>query len=94
MSGYILHVPAGSYRAFKILIAAEYNGIDITLPDFDATTATSLSPTGKAPVLQTPSGGTIFESHSIARYVARMRRDKGLTGNGSFVEEAAVDTSK
>lgn len=90
-NNYTLHVPAGSFRAFKILIAAEYNGIDIDIPEFDATVAASLSPTGKAPVLQTPTG-VIFESHSIARYVARMRRDKGLTGNGSVVEEAAVDS--
>lgn len=92
MSTYTLHTPAGSFRAFKILIAAEYNGIDITVPEFDATKATSLSPTGKAPILQLPSGGTVFESHSIARYVSRMRRDRGLTGNGSIVEEAAVDS--
>jgi elongation factor 1-gamma len=92
MNTYTLHTPAGSFRAFKILIAAEYNGIDITVPAFDATKATSLSPTGKAPILQLPSGGTIFESHSIARYVSRMRRDSGLTGNGSIVEEAAVDS--
>ena len=92
MTGYTLHAPAGSFRAFKILIAAEYNGIEIDIPEFDASVATALSPTGKAPVLQTPSGGVIFESHSIARYIARMRRDIGLTGNGSIVEEAAVDS--
>lgn len=92
MTGYTLHAPAGSFRAFKILIAAEYNGIEIDIPEFDASVATLLSPTGKAPVLQTPSGGVIFESHSIARYIARMRRDIGLTGNGSIVEEAAVDS--
>lgn len=93
---YTLHAPAGSFRAFKILIAAEYNGIEIDIPEFDATVAASLSPTGKAPVLQissSSSGGEeiIFESHSIARYVARMRRDRGLTGNG-VMEEAAVDS--
>mmetsp|Transcript_16836 Transcript_16836/g.20561 ORF Transcript_16836/g.20561 Transcript_16836/m.20561 type:complete len:216 (+) Transcript_16836:89-736(+) len=91
MSSYTLHVPAGSFRAFKILIAAEYNGIEIELPEFNATVATSLSPTGKAPVLETPSG-VIFESQSIARFIARLRRDKGLSGNGSIVEEAAVDS--
>jgi elongation factor 1-gamma len=92
MTGYTLHVPAGSFRAFKILVAAEYNGINIDIPEFDVAKATALSPTGKAPVLQTPDGGVIFESHSIARYVSRMRRDTGLTGNGSIVEEAAVDS--
>ena len=93
MAGYTLHAPAGSFRAFKILIAAEYNGIEIDIPEFDAAKATALSPTGKAPVLELPNnGGTLFESHSIARYVARMRRDRGLSGNGSIVEEAAVDS--
>ena len=93
MSTYTLHAPAGSFRAFKILIAAEYNGIEIDIPEFDAAKATTLSPTGKAPVLVLPNNeGNLFESHSIARYIARMRRDRGLTGNGSIVEEAAVDS--
>lgn len=88
---YKLHTPAGNFRAFKILIAAEYNSIDIDIPEFDANQATELSPTGKAPVLQTPSGEVIFESTSIARYIAKLRRDTGLTGNGSVSQEASVD---
>jgi elongation factor 1-gamma len=91
MSSYTLHTPAGNFRAFKILIAAEYNSIDITIPEFDANQATTLSPTGKAPVLQTPSGDVIFESTSIARYISKLRRDTGLTGNGSIAQEASVD---
>ncbi len=90
MPSYTLHTPAGSFRAFKILIAAEYNGIDIDIPEFDVAKATSLSPTGKAPVLETPQGA-LFESNSIARYIAKLRRDTGLNGNGSVIEEAAVD---
>jgi len=88
---YTLHTPAGNYRAFKALIAAEYNGVAVTVPEFDAAVASSLSPTGKAPVLQTKSG-VIFESNAIARYIAKIRRDTGLTGNGSLVEEACVDS--
>ena len=91
MSSYTLHAPAGSFRAFKILIAAEYNGINIKIPEFDATKAIIISPTGKAPVLQTPSGQSIFESHSIARYIARMKRDTGLLGSG-LIEEANIDS--
>jgi len=87
---YTLHAPAGSFRAFKALIAAEYNGIDVTVADFDAAVVKSLSPTGKAPVLQTPTG-VIFESNAIARYLAKIRRDTGLTGNGIY-EEAAIDS--
>lgn len=91
MPSYTLHTPAGSFRAFKILIAAEYNGIEIEIPEFDASKATLLSPTGKAPVLQTPSGDVLFESNSIAKYISKLRRDTGLVGNGSIVEEAMVD---
>lgn len=90
MSSYTLHTPAGSFRAFKILIAAEYNGIDIDIPEFDIKAATQLSPTGKAPVLETPNGGVLFESNAISRYIATLRNDTGLTGNG-FVEAALVD---
>jgi elongation factor 1-gamma len=92
MTTYTLHAPAGSFRAFKILIAAEYNNIDIAIPEFDASQVSSLSPTGKAPILQLSNGGTIFESQSIARYIARMRRDIGLMGNGGIMEEVAVDS--
>jgi elongation factor 1-gamma len=88
---YTLHTPAGNFRAFKILIAAEYNSIPIDIPEFDASKTTSLSPTGKAPVLETPSGEVLFESTSIARFIARLRRDTGLTGDGSIAQEAAVD---
>jgi len=87
---YTLHAPAGSFRAFKALIAAEYNGINVTVADFDAAVVKSLSPTGKAPVLQTPTG-VIFESNAIARYLAKIRRDTGLTGSGLY-DEAAIDS--
>jgi elongation factor 1-gamma len=30
-----LFTDVGNFRAFKILIAAEYNGIDIEIPDFE-----------------------------------------------------------
>ena len=87
---YTLYAPAGSFRAFKALIAAEYNGIDVTVAEFDAETVKSLSPSGKAPILQTPSG-VIFESNAIARYLGKIRRDTGLSGNGIY-EEAAIDS--
>jgi len=87
---YTLHAPAGSFRAFKALIAAEYNGIDVTVAEFDVEVVKSLSPTGKAPILQTPSG-IVFESNAIARYLAKIRRDTGLSGNGIY-EESAIDS--
>jgi len=89
MPSYTLYTPAGNFRAFKALIAAEYNGVTVDVTDFDA--SANISPTGKAPVLQTKSG-VIFESNAIARFIAKLRRDTGLTGNGSIVEESVVDS--
>jgi len=90
-----LYVDTGNFRAFKILIAAEYNGIDIKVPAFkigqDNKTSSFLkkSPLGRVPVLET-SNGTIFESNAIARYVAKLRRDTELYGV-SFFDSAKVD---
>lgn len=86
-----MHTPAGSSLAFPALIAAEYNGISVTIAeDFDAAKVASMSPSGKAPVLETPSGQTLFSSHAIARFLAGVRRDTGLQGV-SLVDSAAVD---
>jgi len=89
-----LYTTEGNSRAFKTLIAAAYNGVEIEIvpvemgktnktPEFLA-----LNPNGKIPTLQTPEGG-IWESNSIARYVARLA-DKGLFGRNAF-EAAEVD---
>jgi len=89
--GYTLHTPPGNFRAFKALIAAEYNGISISVPEeFDASLASSLSPSGKAPVLVTPKGSVIFESNAMARYMAKIRRDTNLLGE-NVLEEASID---
>lgn len=91
-----LYTDTANFRAFKILIAAEYNGVEIAIPEFtlgkDNKTDQfkQMSPLGKLPVLNTPSG-SIFESNAIARYVARMRRDTELYGC-SFFESAQVDS--
>ena len=90
-ASYTLHAPAGSFRAFSALIAAEYNGVNVTVADWDAASVAAMSPTGKAPVLVLPGGQqTIFSSHAIARYIAGIRRDSGLTGS-SLMEQASVD---
>jgi elongation factor 1-gamma len=81
----------GIFRAFKALIAAEYNGVDVKVEEpFNATKVKALSPTGKAPVLETKAG-VVFESNAIARHIASLRRDTGLTGS-TLYEEAAVDS--
>jgi elongation factor 1-gamma len=95
MSSFKLYVDPGNFRAFKVLIAAEYAGINIELPEFklgqDNTSPEFLkkSPLGKVPVLDTPHGA-LFESNAIARYVARLRPDAELLGK-SFFESAQVD---
>ncbi|KAF0682950.1 Aste57867_24963 [Aphanomyces stellatus] len=96
MSGYKLYVPQGGSRAFKILIAAEYNGVDLNIPenfqmgvDNKSAEFLKLNPLGKVPVLQTPEG-PIFESNAIARYVARIRSDTNLLGK-TFYESGQVD---
>ena len=90
MPSYTLHTPAGSFRAFPALIAAEYNGIDVSVAEFDAEKVAKMSPSGKAPVLDLPNGQQLFSSHAIARYIAGIRRDVGLTG-GSLADAAMVD---
>ena len=96
MSSYTLHVDAGNFRAFKSLIAAEYNGVDIKVPKFelgkDNQTPTFLakSPQGKVPVLETANGGVITESNAIARFVAKLRVDTELTG-ATLLESAQVN---
>lgn len=91
MPSYTLHTPAGSFRAFPALIAAEYNGIDVSVAEFDAEKVAKMSPSGKAPVLDLPNGQQLFSSHAIARYIAGIRRDVGLTGGGSLVDAAMID---
>lgn len=91
-----LYTDLGNFRAFKVLIAAEYNSVDIEVPEFNAKTDTKKpeflkkSPLGRVPVLET-SKGSIFESNAIARYVARIRNDTELYGT-SFFESAQVDS--
>jgi elongation factor 1-gamma len=88
---YKLYAPPGSFRAFAPLVAAEYNGIDVEVETNDVEKAVQAkSPTGKAPILETPKG-VIFSSHAMARYVAGLRRDTGLLGN-SLQEQSSVDS--
>ncbi|CAH0517138.1 unnamed protein product [Peronospora belbahrii] len=91
-----LYTYPGNYRVFKVLIAAEFNGIDIELPEFDfakdikSAEFKAKTPAGKVPILETDEG-CIFESGAIARYVARLRQDTGLYGK-TFFESGQVDS--
>ncbi|KAF1791457.1 Thioredoxin-like fold [Phytophthora cactorum] len=77
------------------LIAAEFNSIDIELPEFDfakdikSKEFKAKTPAGKVPLLETDEG-CIFESGAIAKYVARLRADTGLYGK-TFFESGQVD---
>jgi len=91
----ILHSTPNNPRAAKSLIAASYNGVEITVPagfEFGKTNKTKeflqLNPLGKIPTLQTDDG-SIWESNAIARYVARLA-DKGLYGR-TPLEAGQVD---
>ena len=87
---YTLYTPAGSFRAFAPLIAAEYNDVDIDVVTEDIETVIAAkSPTGKAPLLET-SQGVIFSSHAISRFMAGLRRDTGLIGS-TYQEQSSVD---
>jgi elongation factor 1-gamma len=95
MATYKLHTYPGNFRAFKILVAAQYNGVDVEVPEFDMATNKSAeflakNPLGKVPVLETEKG-CIFESNAIARFIARIRRDTELYGS-SFFESAQIDS--
>jgi elongation factor 1-gamma len=92
---YAHDVKTHNYRAWKTLIAAQYNGVNVEVPAFelhkDNATADfkAKNPLGKVPVLDTPHGA-IFESNAIARYVAGLRLDTELLG-ASYFERAQVD---
>jgi len=91
-----LYTYPGNFRAFKALIAAQYNGVDIEVPEFkmmeDNQTPEFLAknPLGKVPLLETDQG-CIFESNAISRYIARIRSDTELYGV-SFFESGQIDS--
>lgn len=93
---YTLFTYPGNPKAFKILIAAQYNGVEVSIPDFNmgkenkSKAFLAKNPLGKVPVLDTPDG-SIFESNAICRYVARIRADTGLYGK-TFYDSAQVDS--
>jgi len=92
---YKLHTDAGNFRAFKALIAAEYNKVDIQIVDVKLDNApadfASKSPHGKVPVLETMNGEYVHESNAIARFIAKLRLDSELLGT-SLLESAQVDS--
>ena len=61
-----LHTEAGNFRAFKIIIAAKYNDVKLNIPEFNAAVVKAKSPSGRAPLLETPSGErSVLETVSV-----------------------------
>jgi elongation factor 1-gamma len=94
MSGLTIYSYPNNPRVAKALIAAQYQGVTIATPAFqfgvDNKTPEFLAkfPLGKVPVLETPEG-PVFESNSIARYVARLPGSK-LYGK-NILEASQID---
>jgi len=89
-----LFTDKGNPQAFKALIAARYNGVDIDVPVFDAASRDSnefakKSPLAKIPVLETPQG-SLWESNAITRYIARLGNSAVLYGSTPF-ETSLID---
>jgi elongation factor 1-gamma len=85
---YTLYVPEASFRAFAILIAAEYNGVTVSV-NTDLANA-SKSPVRKLPILELNDGTCICSSQAATRYVANIRHDVGLMGH-SATDAACID---
>jgi len=79
---------------WKILIAAKYNDVQIETPEFNVETDTKNQEflkknlTGKVAFLETEEGG-VFGSNAIARYVAKLGKNKLYGSNAS--EAASVE---
>jgi elongation factor 1-gamma len=83
-----LYTYANNPRAFKALIAAKYNGVELELPAFEFSVTNKEAsflqkfPFGKVPALETADGHHISESNAISYYVASVKKDTTLLGNG------------
>lgn len=96
---FTLYTYPNNPRAWKALVAAEYVGLKVTVPDFtmgvDNKTPAflKLNPSGKVPTLKTPDGG-IFDSNPIARAVCRYGNSEkaaDLLGRTAY-EEGVIDS--
>ncbi|KAI7726269.1 hypothetical protein M8C21_006749 [Ambrosia artemisiifolia] len=92
----VMHVGKPNKNALKVLITAEYVGVEVKCPEnFEMGVSNKtpeflkMNPLGKVPVLETPDG-VIFESNAIARYIARLKTDSCLFGS-SPIEYGQVE---
>jgi len=89
-----LHTTQGHSSAFAPLVIAQMNNVPLAIKflssaDIKSEAFLSKSPMGAVPVLETEQG-FIFESHAIARYLARMVPGSNLDG-ATFHDKAEVD---
>ena len=87
-----LWFPHGNGRASKILIAANFAGLQVEhkhigYESLKTPEHTALHPFGRVPVLETPEG-PIFESFSILRYIAR--KSNSLFGKNAW-QQAEIE---
>mmetsp|Transcript_13806 Transcript_13806/g.34684 ORF Transcript_13806/g.34684 Transcript_13806/m.34684 type:complete len:214 (-) Transcript_13806:67-708(-) len=90
---YRMYTPPGSLFAFAPLVVSEYAGVSVEIvstENFEEAIA-SKSPTGKAPILETKKGEIIFSSQAIARFLANLRKDSDLLGEGSVRDVVAIE---
>jgi len=92
---FTLYTYPQNVRAFKSLIAAEYAGVKVDVPEFEMgkTNETAeyaaMFPLGRVPAMMTPDG-PLYESNAMARYMAGLRADTGLLGRSHY-ESGQVD---
>jgi len=80
-----LYAHPDKYMTKKMLIAANYAGLDIEIPK-----NAGADEVGRIPVLET-EGGCIFSTGAIARYLSRLRRDVPLYGR-NLLESGMIDS--
>merc|ERR1719333_714091 len=80
-----LYAHPDKYLTKKMLVAAEYAGLDVEIPK-----NVGKDEIGRIPVLETDAG-CIFSTGAIARYLSRLRRDVGLYGS-NLLESGMIDS--
>ena len=91
---YRLYTPPGSLFAFAPLVVSEYAAVSVEImsdKDIVEKVIESKSPTGKAPILETRKGEIIVSTRAISRFIASLRRDTELLGNGSIEDTMAIE---
>ena len=85
-----LYALENDFKAWKALVAAKYSGLSVKVVSVAAGEAIKGHAGARVPLLVTPTGA-LSESNSIARYLAKVRRDTELAGR-TFFEAAQVDS--